>query len=233
MTSYGLDNRSDAFAREQSSFMVAVFTWLGIGLVISAVTAYFSGHNASTINFFEHGGYAPLIVMFIPLGIIFFLSFKMDSISATTARAVYCLFTAAQGFSLGVIFLVYTSASIIQSFLVAAGMFGVMAFWGAVTKKDLSSVGHLCSMALIGLIIASVVNLFWANSTLYWIVTYAGVLIFMGLTAYDMQKIKARNKLGNAGTDEDKKEAIWGAVALYLDLINLFLFILRIMGSRR
>ena len=112
-------------------------------------------------------------------------------------------------------------------------MFGALAVFGYATKRDLSSLGSIAFMALIGLILASIVNLFWANDALYWITTYAGVAIFSALTAYDMQKVKKINVAGDAGTDADKREAILGALALYLDFVNLFLYLLRIFGKRR
>ena len=108
-----------------------------------------------------------------------------------------------------------------------------MSVYGFTTKRDLTRLGSLLFMALIGLILATVVNMFWANTTLYWVVTYAGVLIFVGLTAYDTQKIKQLNVIGNAGSDEDHKEAIHGALILYLDFVNLFLYLLRLLGRRR
>ena len=127
----------------------------------------------------------------------------------------------------------YTTSSITSTFLVTAGTFAAMSFYGYTTKKDLTSWGSFFFMGLIGIIIASVVNMFLQSSAMYWVITYAGVLIFIGLTAYDTQKIKEMNILGNEGTDEDTKEAIRGALSLYLDFINLFLMLLRIMGSRR
>jgi hypothetical protein len=131
------------------------------------------------------------------------------------------------------IFVVYTSASITSTFLVTAGTFGAMSLYGYTTKKDLTSWGSFLFMGLIGIIIASVVNIFMQSSMMHMIITYAGVLIFVGLTAYDTQKIKEMNILGNEGTDEDTKEAIRGALTLYLDFINLFLMLLRLMGDRR
>ena len=130
-------------------------------------------------------------------------------------------------------FVVYTAASITSTFLVTAGTFGAMSFYGYTTKKDLTSWGSFLFMGLIGIIIASLVNIFLQSPMMHWIITYAGVLIFVGLTAYDTQKIKEMNILGNEGTDEDTKEAIRGALTLYLDFINLFLMLLRIMGDRR
>jgi FtsH-binding integral membrane protein len=127
----------------------------------------------------------------------------------------------------------YTESSIASTFLVTAGTFAGMSFYGYTTKKDLTSWGSFLFMGLIGIIIASVVNIFLQSSAMYWVITYAGVLIFVGLTAYDTQKIKEMNILGNEGTEEDTKEAIRGALTLYLDFINLFLMLLRIMGTRR
>jgi FtsH-binding integral membrane protein len=117
-------------------------------------------------------------------------------------------------------------------FLITAGTFGIMSMYGYFTKTDLTKIGNLGLMALIGLIIASVVNMFMHNETFYWITTYAGILIFVGLTAYDTQKIKEMNKIGNEGTESDKKEAIIGALSLYLDFINLFQYFLNIFGKR-
>src|SRR5204862_4161782 len=137
------------------------------------------------------------------------------------------------GLTLSVIFLVYTQASLYSAFFITAGTFGGMSLYGFVTKRDLTSLGSMLFMALIGLIIASVVNIFWANSTLYWIISYAGVLIFVGLTAYDTQKLK---QIAYATANDAAMAArlsINGALMLYLDFINLFLFILRIMGDRR
>lgn len=231
MSNYHLD--VEAIAAEQQSFLVRVFTWLGIGLVLSSVTAYYAGTTETTVDFLTNGGFAVLAVLLMPIAILVFLNYRMDKISGRAAQGIYCLFCTVQGFALGSIFIAYTTASIVQAFAVASGMFLAAAAYGYITKKDLSSLGSILFMALIGLLIAMVVNMFWANSTLYWITTFAGILIFLGLTVYDMQKIKKRNVIGNAGTDEDTKEAIWGAIDLYLDLVNLFLFILRIMGSRR
>jgi FtsH-binding integral membrane protein len=117
--------------------------------------------------------------------------------------------------------------------LVTSGTFGVMSVYGYTTKRDLTSMGNLLGMGLVGLIIASVVNIFLNSSVLYWITTYIGIFIFVGLIAYDTQKIKEMNVIGNEGTDEDKKEAIMGALTLYLDFINLFLYMLRLFGNRK
>jgi len=134
---------------------------------------------------------------------------------------------------LAVIFMIYTAESIASTFFVTAGTFAVMSAYGYFTKKDLSSWGNILFMGLIGIILASLVNLFFHNEMLYWITTYIGILVFVGLTAYDTQKIKEMNVIGNEGTDEDRKESIIGALVLYLDFINLFLLLLRVLGDRK
>jgi FtsH-binding integral membrane protein len=131
------------------------------------------------------------------------------------------------------VFLVFTTESIASTFFITAGTFGVMSFYGYTTKSDLSKWGNLLFMGLIGLIIASIANLLMKSTLIYWVTTYIGVLIFVGLTAYDTQKIKNSNVIGNEGTDEDSKEAIMGALTLYLDFINLFLYLLRIFGRKK
>ena len=153
--------------------------------------------------------------------------------TASQATGTFILYSGLNGITFSFIFLAYTASSITSAFMVTAGTFGAMSLYGYATKKDLTSWGSFLFMGLIGLVIASLVNMFLHNPALTWITTYAGVLIFVGLTAYDTQKIKMMNVLGNEGTDEDQKEAIIGALTLYLDFINLFLMILRIMGDRR
>jgi hypothetical protein len=153
--------------------------------------------------------------------------------SVSQATGVFLLYAGLTGVTFSTLFVVYTSASITSTFLVTAGTFGAMSLYGYTTKKDLTSWGSFLFMGLIGLIIASVVNMFMQNSMMSTIISYVGVLIFVGLTAYDTQKIKEMNIIGNEGTDEDTKEAIQGALTLYLDFINLFLMLLRLMGDRR
>ena len=137
------------------------------------------------------------------------------------------------GVTMAIIFLVYTRTSIATTFFVTAGTFGAMSAYGYATKRDLTSIGSFAFMGLIGIILASIVNIFLKSTAVGWIVSVLGVLIFVALTAYDTQKIKELNIIGNAGTDEDNKEAIHGALTLYLDFINLFLHLLRFFGSRR
>jgi hypothetical protein len=145
---------------------------------------------------------------------------------------LFLIYSATVGVTFAFIFELYTSQSIFTTFLITSGMFGALAVWGAITDIDLSKVGSIAFMALIGLILATIVNVLWANSTLYWITTYAGVGIFAALTAYDMQKLNQIGKEGLTG-DAEGRATIMGALALYLDFINLFLFLLRIFGQQR
>ena len=161
------------------------------------------------------------------------LAVNVKKMTASTAMNTFLGYSALNGLTLSCIFLLYTAASITTTFVVTAGTFGIMSFYGYVTKKDLTSIGNICFMALIGLIIASLVNMFLNNGMMYWIITYAGILIFVGLTAYDTQKIKQLNIIGNSGTEEDVKESISGALILYLDFINLFLMLLRLFGNKK
>ena len=149
------------------------------------------------------------------------------------AAGLFYVYAILNGLTLSVVFLIYTKGSIATTFFVTAGTFAGMSAYGYITKRDLTSVGNFMMMGLFGLIIASVVNMFMRSEMIYWVTTYAGILIFVGLTAYDTQKIKELNVIGNAGTDEDHKEAIHGALILYLDFINLFLYLLRLLGRRR
>lgn len=224
---------AEALRVEQQSYLVRVFWLFGAGLAVSALTAIAGGTTADGVAFFESGGIKVLAVLIAPLGILFGLYGALAKLSVPVAYGIYFLFCAVDGFGLGVIFLVYTTASIALTFGVAAAMFGGMAVYGYATKQDLSGLGSLCLMGLWGVIVASVVNIFWTSSGAYWGTTIVGVLVFLGLTAYDMQKIKAANVPGDAGTDADKREAIMGAIDLYLDFINLLLKLLSILGKRK
>jgi hypothetical protein len=162
-----------------------------------------------------------------------FLSARIRRMNATTATAIFIGYSLLNGLTLSSIFLLYTSSSIASTFFITAGTFAVFALVGYTTKSDLTRLGSLLFMAVIGIIIASVVNMFLGSSQLDYIISFVGVLVFTGLVAYDTQKIKEMNIIGNEGTDEDRKEAIMGALTLYLDFINLFIFLLRLFGDRK
>ena len=229
----GMRISSQAAAEEQSRFLLRVYNWMGSGLALTGLIAWGVGQSPSLVMAIVGN---PIIfwgLIIAELGAVFYLAARVMQMSAQRATFVFLGYAALNGLTFSVIFLTYTPESIATTFVVTAGMFGAMSFYGATTKKDLTSWGSFLFMGLIGIIIASVVNIFMQSSAMHWIITYAGVLIFTGLTAYDTQKILRMNILGNEGTEEDTKEAISGALRLYLDFINLFLMMLRILGSRR
>ena len=223
----------DAIAGEQQRFMVRVYNWMGAGLALTGGMAWFTSTNETVLNILVTNPMLFMVLFLVELGLVFYLAARVMNMSASQASGVFFLYASLNGVTLAPLFLLYTNASLASTFAVTAGMFGAMSFYGYTTKKDLTSWGSFLFMGLIGIIIASIVNMFMNSSAIYWIVTYAGILIFVGLTAYDTQKIKEMNILGNEGTDEDTKEAIRGALKLYLDFINLFLMLLRVMGDRR
>ena len=172
------------------------------------------------------------VLMLAPLGIVFYMSFGIAKMSASKAQSVFWVFAALMGASLSSIFLVYTGASITRVFFITAGTFGAMSIYGYTTKKDLTKLGSFLFMGLIGIIIASLVNIFLKSSMMYFIISIIGVLVFVGLTAYDTQKIKNMYLASDSGELMGKK-AVMGALTLYLDFINLFIMLLRLFGQRR
>lgn len=219
-----------------TSFVNRVYGWMSGGLTLSGIIAYLIGTDPTmTQKLIENPGmlWGAIIGEFV---LVLILSAGINKMSSAVASGCYLLFTALTGVTLSLIFLRYSMASIATTFFVTSLTFGAMSVYGYVTKRDLTSIGNLCFMALIGLIIASVVNMFIGSSLLYWGVTYVGILIFVGLTAYDTQKIKEMSiALGSelSTSETGKKYAIMGALALYLDFINLFLLLLRIFGGSK
>lgn len=220
-------------AAEQQRYMVKVYGWMGFGLLITGFIAWYTAISEELLNFIFASKwifFGLIILELIAVGVLVSLINKM---TASMATLVFLLYALLNGLTMSLIFVVYTTESIASTFFVTAGTFGVMSIYGYFTKTDLSRWGNLLFMGLVGIIIASIANFFMKSEMLYWITTYAGVLIFVGLTAYDTQKIKRMNIIGNEGSDEDHKEAIMGALTLYLDFINLFLYLLRIFGRRK
>ena len=220
----------DAVAAEQQRFMVRVYNWMAAGLGITGFMAYYVANTPTFFNIVMGNPIIPIVLIVAQIGLVFWLASRVMQMGVSQATGIFFLYA---GLTFSTLFVVYTAASITSTFMVTAGTFGGMSCYGYTTKKDLTSWGSFLFMGLIGIIIASVVNIFMQSSMMHMIITYAGVLIFVGLTAYDTQKIKEMNILGNEGTDEDTKEAIRGALTLYLDFINLFLMLLRLMGDRR
>jgi len=173
-------------------------------------------------------------LILVELALVMGLSWGLSRMSAAVATGGFILYSALSGVTLAAIFLVYTTESIASTFLVTASVFGAMSLYGYTTQRDLTSWGSFLFMALIGLIIASLVNIFLQSTAIYWVTTYAGVLIFVGLTAYDTQKLKRLSStINERDTETFQKMVILGALTLYLDFINLFLYLLRLLGKRR
>jgi len=224
-------------AELSKTFMSKVFSWMFVALALSGVAAYLFGTTPELLRYlinFETGGMTILgwVVMLAPLGLVMLMSFRVQKMSFSALFMTFIAYSVITGISLSFIFLAYTMSSIAVTFFVTAGTFGIMALLGYTTSTDLTKFGSILYMALIGLIIASVVNWFLGSSTMDYIISGIGVLIFTGLTAYDTQKLKNIGAQVDAYSEVGKKSAIMGALSLYLDFINLFLFLLRFMGDR-
>lgn len=217
----------------QATFINKVYAWMCLALTVTGFIAFRTAQSEALLGLIFGNSIILIGLIIFELGIVFWMSKNITNISSNMAIGLFMLYSALNGLTLSAILLVYTASSIASTFFITAGTFGAMSIYGYFTKKDLTSWGNLLFMALIGLIVASVVNIFWASSTMYWIITYAGVLIFVGLTAYDTQKIKNMSLELDAESEEGRKGAIMGALALYLDFINLFILLLRIFGDRR
>lgn len=219
--------------QETQRFFTKVFSWMFLGLLISGITAYYVAVTPILIQFIFSSPIIFIGLLIFELILVIVLAGFVKKVSANTATLLFILYSFVTGLTLSVIFLVYTINSINLVFFITAGMFGIMSFLGYTTKTDLTKFGPILLMGLLGIIIAGFLNFIFKNSMLDFIITIIGVIIFTALTAYDVQRIKKTNILGNEGTDEDKKEAIIGALTLYLDFINLFLKLLRLTGKRR
>jgi len=214
----------------QVTFINKVYSWMCLALT---VTGFIALRTVSSPDFLYMVQSNFIILIIIELGVVFWMISAINKISSNLAIGLFLLYSALNGLTLSVILNLYTGASVASTFFITAGTFGAMSAFGFFTKKDLTSWGNLLFMGLIGIIIASVVNIFMASSALYWLITYAGVLIFVGLTAYDTQKIKKMSLEMDPESEVGKKGAIMGALALYLDFINLFIMLLRIFGQRK
>jgi hypothetical protein len=223
------------------TFMANVFLWMTLALAVTAVTAYWfasSKELMESLRNLQTGGLSTLgwIVMLAPLGFVLLMSMGFQRLSPAIMTLLFIAFSVLMGMSLSFILLVYTGSSVFKTFAVTSAMFGVMAVLGYTTKTDLTKFGSILMMALFGVIIAMVVNMFMHSGTMDYIISVLGVLIFTGLTAYDVQKLK-RIGAGIVGVDAKdanvRKMSILGALTLYLDFINLFLFLLRFLGNRK
>ncbi len=217
----------------QTSFFPSVYNWMTLGLGLTAIVSMLTVNSPSALQFVFGNRMVFFGLIIAELAVVMILSGAIQRLSASAATGLFLLYSALSGITFAVIFLAYTSSSITSAFLVTAGTFGAMSLYGHVTKRDLTSWGSFLFMGLIGLIIASVVNIFLQSAMITWVTTYIGVIIFVGLTAYDTQKLKVLAQGGFASGEERHKAAILGALRLYLDFINLFLMLLRIFGRRR
>lgn len=218
---------------EQANFNSKVFGWMSLALIITGLVAMWIASSPELVNLIIGNNFIFYGILIGELVCVAYLSAVVHKISAQAAVIIFLAYAALNGLTFSMIFLVFTSESIASTFLITAGTFGAMSIYGYFTKSDLTKIGNLAIMGLFGIIIASIVNMFLGSETFYWITTYVGILIFVALTAYDTQKIKEMNVIGNEGTEADKKEAIMGALTLYLDFINIFLYFLRIFGKKK
>jgi len=238
MRDYTNKNNSNVGAQAKTSeydeglraYMLKVYNHMSVGIAITGVMAYLVANTPALLQMLFSGPQA-YIVMFAPLVFVWVFSAKVHKMSESAARTCFYAFAALMGLSLSTILLAYTGESVAKTFFITASMFGAMSIYGYTTKKDLTGMGSFLFMGVIGLVIAMVVNIFLASSALQFAISAAGVLIFTGLTAYDSQKIK--NNYFMVGANQLGKAAIMGALTLYLDFINLFIFLLRLIGDRR
>lgn len=245
MIDYSNNNLNSETRAEQShaqvsvkSFLSNVFTYMAGALALTGILAYWFGTTPSLLSYlvnFETGSMNILgyVVMFAPLAFVLVMSFAFNKLSSFTLLLLFIVYAAVMGVSFSFIFLAYTASSIASTFFITSATFGVMAVLGYTTKQDLTKFGSILFMALIGIIIASVVNIFMGSELMSYIISCVGVLVFTGLTAYDVQKLKRIGSGVEYGTESANKLAIMGALNLYLDFVNLFLMLLRLFGDRR
>jgi len=217
-----------------NAFIRSVYNWMAIGLALTGFIAYYVAHSQTMMQLIYRNPFIFYGLIIGELVLVFTLSARVAKMQASTATALFVIYAALNGATLSFIFLVYTQSSITSTFFVCAATFVACSVYGMTTQRDLTSVGGFMTMGLIGIIIASLVNLFIRSSAMSMIISYVGVLVFVGLTAYDTQKLKAMALTQPAGMDAGvvRKGAIMGALTLYLDFINLFLMLLRILGNR-
>ena len=214
-----------------SAFLWKVYSWMAIGLGLTALVAFAVAGSADLQRLLIGNRLVFFALVIAQLGLVFFLSARADRLAPGTAAGLFTLYSALTGITMSVILLAYTGESVAMTFVVTAGMFGALALWGSTTKRSLVGAGQFFMMGLIGLILASVLGMFWHNDALQFLISVVGVIVFTGLTAYDAQRLKQMALAlpeGQVGS-----YAVVGALSLYLDFINLFLMLLRFTGSRR
>ena len=218
-----------------NSFIRSVYNWMAIGLGLTALVAYYVANSPTALGIIYGNPIALPVLIIAELGFVFFLSARIQKIQASTATMLFVVYAILNGITLSFIFLAYTATSIVSTFVICSATFLACSIYGMVTKRDLTSMGGFMTMGLIGIIIASIANIFIQSSGMALIISYVGVIVFVGLTAYDTQKLKgmAVTLPDNATGAMVRKGAIMGALALYLDFINLFIMLLHIFGGSR
>jgi len=218
-----------------NEFIRSVYNWMGIGLALTGFVAYFVSNNAQIQNLIFGNKLVFFGLIIAELALVYIISARVNKIQASTATSLFILYAALNGATLASLFLVYTSSSITSTFFICSATFVACSIFGMTTKRDLTSMGGFMTMGLIGILIASVVNMFIKSSAMNMIISYIGVIVFVGLTAYDTQKLKHMAMTQPSGLEAGvvRKGAILGALSLYLDFINLFIMLLSILGGRR
>lgn len=236
MDNWNLNLNSLETTRQQdgvlATLMRNVYIWMTLALIITGMTALLAARSVAYMSFLLTHTWMMWAIMIAELGLVFYLSARIQRITFSAATILFILYSALNGLMLSTIFLAYSASSIATTFFVTAGTFGAMAAIGSFTKKDLSGIGKFALISLIGLIIAGIVNIFLHNTMFDFIISVLGVVIFAGLTAYDSQKIRLMLSQADEVNDSALKIALFGALSLYLDFINLFLYLLRLFGSR-
>ncbi|MBS0847709.1 Bax inhibitor-1/YccA family protein [Citrobacter sp. JGM124] len=216
------------------AFMAQVYGWMTCGLLLTAFIAWYAANTPAVMELVFSSNITFFGLIIAQLALVFVISGMIHKLSPGLATSLFMLYSALTGLTLSSIFLAYTASSIASTFVVSAGMFGAMSVYGYTTKRDLSGFGNMLFMALIGIVLASLVNFWLKSDALMWAITYIGVIVFVGLTAYDTQKLKnIGEQIDTRDTQMMRKYSIVGALTLYLDFINLFLMLLRIFGNRR
>lgn len=229
--------RSESIVQARSglqTYMAQVYGWMTVGLLLTAFIAWYAANSSAFMELLYTNRIFFFGLVIAQLAVVFVLSGLVNRLSAGVMTTLFMLYSVLTGLTLSSIFIIYTASSIASTFVVTGGMFGAMSLWGYTTKRDLSGWGNMLFMALIGIILASLVNFWLKSEALMWAVTYIGVVVFVGLTAYDTQKLKnIGEQIDVRDSSNLRKYSILGALTLYLDFINLFLMLLRILGNRR
>ncbi|MBF0254219.1 MAG: Bax inhibitor-1/YccA family protein [Candidatus Omnitrophica bacterium] len=220
-------------AEVESSFFAGVYRWMATGLFVSALSAFALLASPGLMRVVFGNPILMILLVVGELGLVFWLSARVTTMSLTSAVVGFTAFSALNGVTIAAILVMYTYASVVSTFVITAGTFLIFSVYGYTTKKDLSSLGSICFMGLIGIILASLVNIFLKSPAIYWVTTYIGIGIFIGLIVYDTQRLKAMCHAGAGSQEMTGKLAILGALTLYLDFINLFILLLRLFGKRR